>query len=121
MKFNIKKIPNIYWIILILIIVFVVISYGKTEQFGNGTELILFHSPQCPHCKSFMPIWNEIKNSIGIRTVKYDCTDNVNAGKCSTYNIRSYPTLILETNGNKYEYNGNRDVMSITNFVKQYN
>ncbi len=74
----------------------------KNEVFDfPGIVLVVFSSPNCPHCVRISPVIDEIaKEKKGvIKVVKINSDEEQNL--CGKFNIDVVPTLILFSNGNK--------------------
>ncbi|EQC26280.1 hypothetical protein SDRG_15867 [Saprolegnia diclina VS20] len=64
---------------------------------GNGKPWLMdFYHPYCPHCRQFVPIFEEIAayyKPLGIVNVgALSCMDYY---QCSIYNVKGFPTLLL--------------------------
>ena len=80
------------------------------------TKVTLFYANWCGHCKNFIPTWNSLKpyfQKYNIEFKEYEELGNYNIMKDN--NIKSFPTIIIEKNGSKYEYNGERTVDGLIN------
>lgn len=88
---------------------------------GNKPSIILYKAEWCGHCQRFKPTWKELKqkyNNISFK--EYDA--NLHQDKMTQENITGYPTIhFINKSGEKIEYNGQRDVDSITTFISKYN
>lgn len=88
---------------------------SEQENFAptkSGT-ITLYYSPSCPHCHSFMPIWNKFAAKCKIKSQKIDCSKN----KCIDA-VRGYPTVILQkANGDVITFNGQRTIDELESFV----
>ena len=96
-------------------------SCNCLQQYGGiNNTLYLFKADWCGHCKNFMPIWKDLQKSVGnkINFNTFDADKNKNEIK--EFNIQGFPTLILIKNNTKIEYEGERDVKSITDFINSY-
>ena len=90
---------------------------GPSDLDSQTAKFKLFYTNWGPHCTSAKPIWDSfetlIKNqgyTYGGKTVvieKINC--ETEKGKCSRYQVDSYPTFKLETNQKLYEYQGPAD------------
>lgn len=82
-------------------------------------SLILFYADWCGHCKKFMPIWNEFKTKIN--TDKYNIMEIESkdqfVNKINT--LKGYPSLFYINDNKVIEYNDNRDVDSLINFLNK--
>jgi len=91
-------------------------STHKTK--GNGSWLIMYYAPWCPHCKTAMdPLNKAAENLKGkVNMGKVDCT--VHQSLCS--GVEGYPTLrFYDNDGKMTPYNGNRDMAGFINFSRQ--
>lgn len=94
----------------------------KLNQTGGGkkTKVMLFKAEWCGHCKSFKPIWDIVtKQYDNLDFVVYDSDKNVD--DITKYNVSGFPTIIVEKDGNTFEYNEERNADSFNNFLKELN
>ena len=86
--------------------------------FSNAKKdrVILFHHPSCGHCQAFMPAWAELKQHISLPAKEINCADHPD--RCEQYDIEGYPTIILEKNGQKQEFNDKRTVENVIKFIE---
>lgn len=99
---------NTHLLILVVILVIVAIIYFYTNQ-KPTKQLVYYFSPKCPHCVEFMPEWEKVQ--VVIPKSKINCTTQDCPG------IQALPTVILENNGIKTEYEGERTKKAIETFV----
>ena len=82
--------------------------------------LVLFYDPECPHCKDFMPIYEKtatlLKNENFIFT-KIDCEKNQKIEE--TYNIETFPTLMLLIGEKRIIYEGKRNSEDIKKWLEE--
>ena len=122
-------------IIVGLFIIFVIISivlYNKNKvskfkpneeyitsgKAGATGELILFYAAWCPHSQTTLKLWKTYKEKYDKKNVSFtevDCEKNTQMA--DSYNIDSYPTIILLTGGNKYIYDAQMDNDTLTQFI----
>ncbi len=85
---------------------------------GNKTQVILFKADWCGHCKTFKPIWDVVtKQYNNLEFIVYDADKDKDS--LITYNIQGFPTVIVEKDGNRFEYNDERNANSFNNFLKE--
>ena len=128
-KFN--KLPAIgQFAVAILIMVIVryllhLIIYSNflsnyLENFGNPKEVVYFHMNGCGHCKRFSPIWDEFSSKYngGLKLKKLERKE---AGDLlQKYEVKGFPTvLMLDEQGNKKEFQGDRTVSGLESFVSE--
>jgi thiol-disulfide isomerase/thioredoxin len=96
---------------------------NKNANSNKKAKLKLFYADWCGHCRNFKPIFDvDLKNEIDKLTIPVelehvDCTeDNKEANK---YDVSGFPTLILEVNGKPIQYNRERKVKNIVDFIKK--
>ena len=85
---------------------------GGGGRGGDKINLMLFKAQWCGHCKSFQPIWNTISNNTKLQSkfnfITYDSEKN--SKDISKWNIKGYPTVLIDNNNDVTEYNGPRDI-----------
>lgn len=122
-----QKILNLslkYWLI-VLVIVVLLFSYTCKENMTNTSskpKLILYWANWCPHCETFLPKWNQFKNSINTDNLDiedYDCAKTENENKCNVSDIPGFPTVIKQIGENRIEYQGPRTVKGLRDFINQ--
>jgi thioredoxin domain-containing protein 5 len=70
-----------------------------------------------------MPTWNELAqkfiNDSKVKIAKVDCTLAENRDLCSQQEVNGFPTIYIYRGGEKVtEYNGNRSLEDMFDFVK---
>ena len=80
--------------------------YSNTSTAGKG-DLVYFYSPNCPHCKDFMPVWDSL--SVPVSKKKINCDTQ----KCP--GIEALPTIMM----NGEEYTGKRTKEGVEAFVQK--
>ena len=79
-------------------------------------KIVYSYSPQCGHCKDFMPVWDEFSSVIGgdIEVEKVNCRENPE--RCS--DIMGVPDVKIHTeSGKKIKYTDERTVRGLLSFV----
>eukprot|EP01103_Thecamoeba_quadrilineata_P018602 TRINITY_DN7145_c0_g1_i1.p1 TRINITY_DN7145_c0_g1~~TRINITY_DN7145_c0_g1_i1.p1 ORF type:complete len:138 (+),score=27.01 TRINITY_DN7145_c0_g1_i1:32-445(+) len=116
---------------LFLLSIFVFIAYSTanvvvltTESFDDsiskGDWLLEFYAPWCGHCKRLEPIYAEFANLLKkdqneVNVAKIDCTTERDI--CTRFGIRGYPTLKFLKDNQLHEFNAERSVQGLTNYV----
>lgn len=87
------------------------------------TEFYFFHTKWCPHCKSAMPIWDNIKKSTTfakykVNFISIDCEDKSNDHVVKSFKVKEYPSYVLTAKGKNYVYDANLHPESLERFFK---
>lgn len=92
-------------------------SGGKS----NDNKLYLFKAEWCGHCKQFKSTWDKLQKEMAnkIEFVTYDADTHKN--EITEFGIQGFPTLVLKTGNKAIEYNGQRDIDSLKDFINIYN
>ena len=88
----------------------------------NKTVLAYFYNRNCGYCKELKPEWDKAAAKLTDKMVAIDLTDSSNATNeiQKKYNITSYPTVVILTNGNVTStYDGERTEAALMQYVKQ--
>ncbi|BES92610.1 unnamed protein product [Nesidiocoris tenuis] len=90
-------------------------------QLSSGTHFVKFYAPWCGHCQRLAPTWESFATKYrankGVTIAKIDCT--VNRDACSSYNIKSFPTLLWIKDGQTVEkYQGARSAEDLSTYVE---
>ena len=85
----------------------------------NGATIILYHWSNCGHCHRFMPVWDQLKsmfrNSYNFHDIEYS---KMQEAPSVFGNIHSFPTIRMYLTNGKINYEGNRDLNSLSSFIK---
>jgi len=87
---------------------------------GNGEKPVvsLFKSEHCGHCKNFKQNWNELQTKHP-EVATYKTFDSQNDGlKFAANKINGVPTILKTYNNKTIEYQGNRSVNDLVNWIK---
>ena len=129
---------NIYYVIGIILVLLLVLSYGiplittnNTESFNDSKKKIVFTAytaDWCPHCVEFnSTIYGKLVNNFSgnntVKITKVDCT-NDRSGNTKTIGgnqINGFPSLMINIykNGkmNEIQYDGNRRLEDIIAYI----
>lgn len=84
--------------------------------------LVEFFAPWCGHCKNLAPIWEELAQSFAfakdqVSIAKVDADENKDLGR--KHGVQGFPTIkwFDGTSNTPTDYNGKRDLESLTAFV----
>merc|ERR1712189_59921 len=94
-------------------------DFNPRMQRGDLT-FVKFFAPWCGHCRSLAPTWDLLSTKFAgkVKIAEVDCTQNQSL--CKRYRIDGYPTLILFKDGKPiHEYQGGRDIKTLTNFIEK--
>jgi len=93
----------------------------ETETAGK-TVFLKFFAPWCGHCKKLKPDWDKLMDEFsGSSTQLVADVDCTTGGKplCEANGVKGYPTLKYGDPSNLQDYEGGRDLDSLTTFVKE--
>ena len=129
LKKKFKNLHALIQIIIVLMLVFVIrylinliiysnFTSGNLENFENPKELIYYHMNGCGHCKKFTPEWEKFVQGYN-GSLKLKKIERADAGDdLEKYQIQGFPTiLLLDGKGNKKEFDGDRTVSGLEQFV----
>jgi thioredoxin-like negative regulator of GroEL len=87
----------------------------------NKNKLYLFKAEWCGHCKNFKSTWEKLQKEMNghVDFVTYDA--DTHKKEINDFDIQGFPTLILKTNNKTIEFNGERDIDSLKEFIQIYN
>ena len=102
-------------IIIFLIAITLISICVCNSRMGGAVKVKYFHSPNCPHCRNFYPVWDNFVNSSQGKAdfEKIDCTTNPDL--CA--NIRGVPYVVFIIKEKEVVYEGQRDVQSLNLFL----
>jgi thiol-disulfide isomerase/thioredoxin len=130
------------WLLLIwLLIIICFFNYNNTfttcsnsnikDKFSNSEnknsnliKVYNFNTSWCGYSVRFQPEWekfeNEIKliNNLSIQAIDIKCDNINNKQMCNDYEIPGFPTIIIEKDGKKINYNGPRTANAIIETIK---
>ncbi|KAF0757818.1 hypothetical protein AaE_004138, partial [Aphanomyces astaci] len=78
-----------------------------------------FYAPWCGHCKSLAPTWKQLSAAFSVldnaAVVHIDCDKHESL--CTTHGIEGFPTLKLYRGTKFEEYEGQRSVGALSDFL----
>lgn len=97
-------------------------SNFTTEMPKYDYIFILFYTPECEECKTFIPIYIETakyckENNISVAFTKIDATESNQATR--GFKIREIPSIFFVHKGNKMLYNGIRTKEAFLTLIKR--
>ena len=114
--------------LVVTLVVVAIAYYLYTRQMSNGqtggssdekTVVVLYYAPWCPHCKDIMPMWDNLKKKYAsdgkVEVKKVDC--EADPEQASKNDVKAFPTIILFKNGEKVQYEGDRNEEAVENFI----
>ena len=79
-------------------------------------SVTLYHADWCGYCKMFMPEWSKLQEKSqlqNISTHEFELTKDKSI--MEKEGITGFPTIVINNNGNKYKYSGERTADAILN------
>jgi len=100
----------------------------KLDDSNNKSYLLLIHWNKCPHCISFMPMWEKLKKdnpNFQFFELERAELDKINEEGEIRFlkNVRSFPTIIGYNSDNETfnTYTDERNIKNLNNFIKELN
>ena len=101
-----KYLMTIIVVALIAFTVFYIIqlsrgSFARKEGFADPSKVVLLHSNTCPHCKDFLPVFEEVQRDPQFASVVFEEAET-SSEKASQYmgSLSGVPTvLVIGPNG----------------------
>ena len=88
----------------------------------NKDKLLFFYANWCNHSKKSKPVWEKIKKDetfkqFNIDYVDIDGEDKKKSHVLKIYNIKEYPTIVLDKNNKKYIFDANLEEETLLKFL----
>jgi protein disulfide-isomerase-like protein len=82
--------------------------------------MYLFKANWCGHCRNFTPTWEKLQSELSnkVKFVTYDADKHKKEIK--DYNINGFPTIMLQSKDKIIEYNGERHMEGLKEFIDSY-
>ena len=118
------------WLLLITLLV-IIYFFNCTKEFtidffsnsekktSNLIKVYNFNTSWCGYSVHFQPEWDKFEKEINsidnlsIQAFDIKCDNINNKQMCNDYEISGFPTIIIEKDGKKINYNGLRTVEAI--------
>lgn len=96
-------------------------EYDKKKN-NKKDNLLFFYANWCNHCQKSKPIWENAKKDTNIQQfnlnfVDVNGEDEINRELLETYNIKEYPTVILERDNKKIIFDANLTSETLLKFL----
>lgn len=94
----------------------------KDIRKSSKSNLLFFYANWCDHCQKSKPIWNNIQKDsefqkFNLNFVEIDGEDEKNGEILKHYNIKEYPTIILEHENKKIIFDANLESETLMKFL----
>ena len=95
---------------------------SKIEKVQTGgsqkTEVFLFKADWCPHCRTFLPQWEQLKSdhSDEYDFITYD--SDKDSSEMQSWPIQGFPTIMVKKGKDVMEYVGPNEYNSVLKFIK---
>ena len=99
-------------------------NFKKLNQIGGKNikeivnKLYFFKADWCGHCQNLKPVWEKLKKKYNKKIEFIEMDSEKNKDNFIEWGIQAFPTIIFRKNTNAVEYNGSRDIKSLTKFCK---
>lgn len=96
------------------------------ESKDSKVKVTLYYAQWCGHCKRFLPEWNKLKALLASQNNKIndydvvlaDYEESANPDIMNKENIQGYPTIKIEFNNKKTDYEGERTTDKLVEHIK---
>jgi thiol-disulfide isomerase/thioredoxin len=96
-------------------------SSRKKESFAqNAPKIINYNTTWCGHSKNLQPVWDVVIEHFSgkaVDIIDLKCDNEQNAATCKAANVPGFPTIMGIVGGKKHEYNGDRSLKSIVQWI----
>lgn len=102
------------------------VNHQNMNKFGSmikGNCIILFHHPQCGHCKELRPTWERLKyenktKPVNIMEINADMLNTLNHP--IKHSVKGFPQIVRLENGKVMEeFNEPRSLENLNQFVRR--
>ena len=81
--------------------------------------LIFGYADWCGYCKQFMPVWQQFKNKYMPVLDLREVNDKRDAETVKALGIKGFPSIIYLDGNKKYEYQGERTIEGLEQFMRE--
>ena len=102
-------------------------NYIENNEFNdkvktNKSNLLFFYTDWCNHCQNSKPIWENVKkdskfHQFNLNFVDINGDDEKNRKLLKTYNIKEYPTIILDHDDKKFIFDAKLETETLMKFL----
>ena len=128
-KLNLKNIIIIISIIVVILLIQNIFNiksnyYNSLILFNNHNKTPLFvnfNTTWCYWSKKLNPTWKKLEIDMlnkDLKIIDIKCDKNNNQELCKRYQINGYPTIKLIIGNNIIDYEGNRSLEDMKNFIE---
>jgi thiol-disulfide isomerase/thioredoxin len=127
-ELNLKNIIIIISIIVVILLIYNIFNissyYNSLILFNNQNKTPLFvnfNTTWCYWSKKLNPIWKKLEIDMSnkdIKIIDIKCDKDNNKELCKRYQINGYPTIKLIIGNNIIDYEGNRSLEDMKNFIE---
>ena len=110
----------------------VILNKSISESFANSNKkgakdvkVYNFNTSWCGWSVRFQPEWTKFQNAIkndpsldNVHVFDVKCDDPANEAKCKEFEVQGFPTVIIETDGQRVVYKGPRESKDLIETVK---
>jgi len=131
------------WVVILVLALFfyifvstsessIIVSEVSKEKFSNSIEknsnlikVYNFNTSWCGYSVRFQPEWEKFEKEVkarddlsNVRAYDIKCDNASNKQMCTDYEVPGFPTVIIEKDGKKIDYNGERSAEAIIETIK---
>lgn len=96
------------------------------DKSKSKIKVFNFNTAWCGWSRKFQPEWDEFSSRVKsdpklahVEALDVKCDDSANETMCEKYQVPGYPFVVVEIDGKRTQYNGERTADALVQYVSQ--